>query len=104
MKDILTKRNVKRLLAVLAVAILAVVLTGCATTGANGQATPISHTSGNWWDRWIVYYMSAFILWLAKFMGNSYGWAIIVFTRLVRVLLGPFYAISIWRNTNSASL
>ena len=104
MKDILTKRNVKRLLAVLAVAILAVVLTGCATTGANGQATPISHTSGNWWDRWIVYYMSAFILWLAKLMGNSYGWAIIVFTVIVRVILVPLNAISIRSTTKMQSI
>ena len=65
LKDILTKRNVKRLLAVLAVITLAVVLTGCVSQGANGQVAPVSHTSGNWWDRWIVYYMSAFILWLA---------------------------------------
>ena len=104
MKDILTKRNVKRLLAVLAVAILAVVLTGCATTGANGQATPISHTSGNWWDRWIVYYMSAFILGLAKLMGNSYGWAIIVFTVIVRVILVPLNAISIRSTTKMQSI
>ena len=104
MKDILTKRNVKRLLAVLAVITLAVVLTGCAAQGANGQVAPISHTSGNWWDRWIVYYMSAFILWLAKLMGNSYGWAIIVFTIIVRVILLPLNAISIRSTTKMQSI
>ncbi len=99
MKDILTKRNVKRLLAVLALITLAVVLTGCATQGANGHVAPVSHNSGNWWDRYIVYYMSAFILWLAKLMGNSYGWAIIVFTIIIRVILLPLNAISIRSTT-----
>jgi YidC/Oxa1 family membrane protein insertase len=99
LKDILTKRNVKRLLAVLALITLAVVLTGCATQGANGHVAPVSHNSGNWWDRCIVYYMSAFILWLAKLMGNSYGWAIIVFTIIIRVILLPLNAISIRSTT-----
>lgn len=104
LKDILNKRNVKRLLAVLAVITLAVVLTGCVSQGANGQVAPVSHTSGNWWDRWIVYYMSAFILWLAKLMGNSYGWAIIVFTVIVRVILLPLNAISIRSTTKMQSI
>ena len=46
-KDILTKRNVKRLLAVLAVITIAVVLAGCTPADAGHQA-PISHTNGNW--------------------------------------------------------
>ncbi|EEJ71751.1 membrane protein insertase, YidC/Oxa1 family [Lactobacillus ultunensis DSM 16047] len=104
LKDILTKRNVKRLLVVLAVVTLAVVLTGCSTQGANGHVAPISHTSGNWWDRWIVYYMSAFILWLANLMNNSYGWAIIVFTIIVRVILLPLNAISIRSTTKMQSI
>lgn len=99
MKDILTKRNVKRLLAVLALITLAVVLTGCAAQSANGHVAQVLHNSGNWWDRWIVYYMSAFILWLAKLMGNSYGWAIIVFTIIIRVILLPLNAISIRSTT-----
>lgn len=94
MKDILTKRNVKRLLAALAVVSIAVILTGCSTTGSQ-QGAPISHTSGNWWDRWIVYYVSQFLLWLAKLLGNNYGWTIIVFTIIVRIILLPLNAISI---------
>ena len=93
-KDILTKKNVKRLLAVLAVASIAVILTGCTPTGSQ-QVAPISHTSGNWWDRWIVYYVSQFLLWLAKLLGNNYGWTIIVFTIIVRIILLPLNAISI---------
>ncbi|WEV39813.1 membrane protein insertase YidC [Lactobacillus sp. ESL0684] len=102
MKDILTKKNVKRLLAVLAVVAVAVVLTGCSNTAA--KPTPISHTSGNWWDRWVIYYMSSFLLWLAKIMGNSYGWAIIVFTVIVRLLLYPLSAMSIKSTTKMQSV
>ncbi|MDF7639923.1 membrane protein insertase YidC [Lactobacillus sp. ESL0791] len=102
MKSILTKRNIKRLVAVLAVALLAVVLTGCAVN--TKQQPPISHASGNWWDRWILYYMSVFILWLAKLVGNSYGWAIIVFTILVRLILYPLNAISIKSTTKMQTI
>lgn len=97
MKDILTKKNVKRLLAVLAVVSIAVVLTGCSTT--NIHQAPISHTSGNWWDRWIIYYVSAFLLWLAKILGNNYGLTIIVFTVIIRVILLPLNALSIRSTT-----
>lgn len=97
MKDILNKKNVKRLLVLLAVVGVAVVITGCASS--NAKPAPISHTSGSWWNRWVIYYMSTFLLWLAKMMGNSYGWAIIVFTVIVRVLVYPLSAIQIKSTT-----
>lgn len=100
--DILTKRNGKRLLAILAVLALFVVLTGCAR--APQHYTPISHTSGNFWDRWIVYYMSQFLLWLAKIMGNNYGLSIIVFTVLVRIILFPLNAMSIHSTAKMQSI
>lgn len=96
MKKLLTKRNVKRLLLVLAALAVAFLVVGCApTTGANGKVNPISHTSGSWWDRWVVFYISQFLLWMAKQLGNSYGWTIILFTILVRVIVLPLSAISI---------
>lgn len=101
MRDILTKKNVKRLLVLLAVVAVAVVITGCATTK---QPAPVSHTSGNWWDRWVIYYMSTFLLWLAKLMNNNYGWAIIVFTILVRIILYPLSAIQIKSTTKMQSI
>ncbi len=104
MKDILTKKNVKRLLAVLAIISIAVVLAGCAQQPNSQQMAPISHTSGNWWDRWVVYYMSQFLLWLARLMHNSYGWAIIVFTIIVRIILFPLNAISIRSTTKMQSI
>ncbi len=97
MKDILTKKNVKRILALLALVAVAVVVTGCATS--TGKPAPVSHTSGNWWNRWVIYYMSTFLLWLAKLMNNSYGWAIIVFTIIVRLIVYPLSAIQIKSTT-----
>ncbi|RMC52797.1 membrane protein insertase YidC [Lactobacillus sp. ESL0261] len=96
MKDILTKKNVRRLLVLLTVVALAVVLTGCASTGT---LKPVSHTSGSWWDRWVIYYMSTFLLWLSKLIGNNYGWAIIIFTIIVRLILYPLSAIQIKSTT-----
>lgn len=90
MNRILTKKWVKRLGALFMVAGLAFVLTGCMT--GTGQ---VSHTSGNWWERYVVYYVSQFLLWLSRLMNNNYGMTIIVFTIIVRVILLPLNAISI---------
>lgn len=95
MKDILSKKSTKRLLAALAlVTVFALVLSGCATQTTQ-KPTPISHNSSNWWDAWIVYYLSQFVLWIAKVCGGSYGWAIIIFTVIIRVILLPLNAVQI---------
>ena len=95
MKDILSKKSTKRLLAALAlVTVFALVLSGCATQTTQ-KPTPISHNSSNWWDAWVVYYLSQFVLWIAKVCGGSYGWAIIIFTVIIRVILLPVNAVQI---------
>lgn len=95
MKDILSKKSTKRLLAVLAlVTVFALVLSGCATQTTQ-KPTQISHNSSNWWDAWVVYYLSQFVLWIAKVCGGSYGWAIIIFTVIIRVILLPLNAVQI---------
>lgn len=95
MKDILSKKSTKRLLAALAlVTVFALVLSGCATQTTQ-KPTPISHNSSNWWDAWVVYYLSQFVLWIAKVCGGSYGWAIIIFTVIIRVILLPLNAVQI---------
>jgi YidC/Oxa1 family membrane protein insertase len=94
-KDILSKKSTKRLLAALAlVTVFALVLSGCATQTTQ-KPTPISHNSSNWWDAWVVYYLSQFVLWIAKVCGGSYGWAIIIFTVIIRVILLPLNAVQI---------
>lgn len=95
MKDILSKKSTKRLLAALAlVTVFALILSGCATQTTQ-KPTPISHNSSNWWDAWVVYYLSQFVLWIAKACGGSYGWAIIIFTVIIRVILLPLNAVQI---------
>lgn len=95
MKDILSKKSTKRFLAALAlVTVFALVLSGCATQTTQ-KPTPISHNSSNWWDAWVVYYLSQFVLWIAKVCGGSYGWAIIIFTVIIRVILLPLNAVQI---------
>lgn len=95
MKDILSKKSTKRLLVALAlVTVFALVLSGCATQTTQ-KPTPISHNSSNWWDAWVVYYLSQFVLWIAKVCGGSYGWAIIIFTVIIRVILLPLNAVQI---------
>ena len=95
MKDILSKKSTKRLLAALAlVTVFALFLSGCATQ-TTPTPTPISHNSSNWWDAWVVYYLSQFVLWIAKVFGGSYGWAIIIFTVIIRVILLPLNAVQI---------
>ena len=94
MRNHLSKKNWKLILLGLGMLTLALVVTGCASTNGSSVA-PISHTSGNWWDRYIVYYISQFILWIASLVHDSYGWAIIIFTIIVRIILLPLNAISI---------
>ena len=74
--------------------VFALVLSGCATQTTQ-KPTPISHNSSNWWDAWVVYYLSQFVLWIAKVCGGSYGWAIIIFTVIIRVILLPLNAVQI---------
>lgn len=95
MKDILNKKNVKRLLGLLAlVMVVGLVLTGCSSQTTT-KAAPISHSSSNWWDAWVLYYLSKFVLWIAKVCGGSYGWAIVIFTVIIRVILLPLNAFQI---------
>ncbi|MBD5429483.1 membrane protein insertase YidC [Lactobacillus sp.] len=95
MKDFLTKKNFKRIIMVLGMVALAFVVTGCTSVATGGHVAPISHTSGSWWDRYVLYYLSEFILWIASLVHNSYGWAIIIFTIIIRVILLPLNAIQI---------
>lgn len=39
--------------------------------------------------------MSSFLLWIANLVNNSYGWAIVIFTIIVRIVLLPLNAMSI---------
>lgn len=78
------KRQVKRIALFAGLALLMVVLSGC--TNLN---TPINANSTGIWDHYIVYNFSRFVLWIAKLFNNSYGWAIVIFTLIIRIILLP---------------
>ena len=61
-----------------------VVLSGC--TNLN---EPITKNSSGFWNHYVLYQCSRFILWLASLVKNSYGWAIVLFTIIVRIILLP---------------
>jgi YidC/Oxa1 family membrane protein insertase len=96
---LLTSKKVKRLIAALAIVAVAVVMAGCSIS-----STPVSHTSGNWWERYVVYYVSRFLLWIGSLLHNDYGWTIIVFTILVRIILLPLNVISTKSMTKTQQL
>ncbi|MGR3742518.1 YidC/Oxa1 family membrane protein insertase [Companilactobacillus sp. DQM5] len=66
--------------------VFVVVLSGCS---ANYYNTPITSHSSGFWDHYVIYSFSRFILWLASLVHNSYGWAIIIFTIIIRIILLP---------------
>lgn len=76
------KKNKKTLL-MLALVFFVIFLSACGRTDAIGPE------SEGIWDRYIVYNLSQFILWLSEFLGGSYGLAIIVFTALGQIVLLP---------------
>lgn len=65
---------------------LVLVLTGCS---ANYYNTPITSDSTGFWNHYVIWNFSRFILWLASLVNNSYGWAIILFTIIIRIVLFP---------------
>lgn len=64
---------------------LCLILTGC------GQG-PINNNSTGIWDHLIVLNFSRALIMLSKLLGNNYGWGIIVFTIIIRLILMPFTA------------
>lgn len=75
-------KHLKRNLALLSVVALSFILTACSTA-------PITSHSTGFWDGVIVYNFSKFIIYLSKICGNNFGWGIIVFTVLIRIIILP---------------
>lgn len=50
---------------------------------------PITSESTGLWDRYIIYNLSQFIIWLSNLMGGSYALGIILFTIIIRIILIP---------------
>ncbi|APX71576.1 membrane protein insertase YidC [Companilactobacillus allii] len=80
----MNKKSLKKYLGVALLLSVVLVLAGCSNLNE-----PITSQSTGFWDHYILYSFSRFILWLASLVGNSYGWAIVLFTIVIRVILLP---------------
>lgn len=80
----MNKKSLKKYIGVALLLSVVLVLAGCSNLNE-----PITSNSTGFWDHYVIYSFSRFILWLASLVNNSYGWAIIIFTILVRVILLP---------------
>ncbi|MDT2768416.1 MULTISPECIES: membrane protein insertase YidC [Globicatella] len=78
------KKNYKKWLQIILLLSIVLVLTACGNVNE-----PISAESTNLWDRYIIYNLSQFIIWLSNLFGGSYALGIIIFTILIRALLIP---------------
>lgn len=74
----------KPVLASLAALSLILVLTGCSS-----QTAPITEHSTGFWDRYIIWNFVRAIEGLSSFLGHNYGWGIVVFTVIVRIIILP---------------
>ncbi|MBM7095366.1 MULTISPECIES: YidC family membrane integrase SpoIIIJ [Alteribacter] len=63
---------------------LMVIMTGCFNINE-----PINSTNGGIWDSYFVYPLSWLMITIAEALGNSYGFAIIIVTILLRILILP---------------
>lgn len=75
---------------VLALLGIVIFLTAC---GSSNE--PISADSTGIWDRYIIYNLSQFILWLSDLFGGNYAIGIILFTVIIRIILIPLFRMQI---------
>ena len=78
----MNSKNRKRLLLVASLFLFMLIAAGCSTA-------PVSSASTGFWDHYIIYNFSRFLLWLADIFGGSYGWAIVAFTIIIRLIILP---------------
>ncbi|AXX65332.1 MAG: membrane protein insertase YidC [Lactobacillus sp.] len=80
----MSKKKKRLLLLVSMLFLVVLVVSGCSNINE-----PITKSSPGFWNHYVLYQFSRFILWLASLVGNSYGWAIVIFTVVVRIILLP---------------
>lgn len=78
----------KRLILTLAIVSLVVLLTACGQE-ARQNLEPIGPNSEGFWEGFILYNFSRFIIWVSELFGGNYGIGIIVITILSRILILP---------------
>ena len=77
-------KKLKRSLVLLSsLVLMVVVLSGCTPT------TKVDASSTGFWDHYIVWNFIRAIQGLSHIFGNSYGWGIVIFTIIVRIIILP---------------
>ncbi|WP_077215229.1 YidC family membrane integrase SpoIIIJ [Bacillus dakarensis] len=74
----------KRIFLVTGLIMLTVLLTGCMEYNQ-----PITPESKGFWNEYIVYPLSQFIVWVAEFAGGSFGLSIVIVTIIIRLVILP---------------
>lgn len=84
----------KKALALFGALSLVLVLSACSTDPVNSQST-------GFWDHYIIWNFVRAIKVLSNLFGGSYGWGIIIFTIIVRIIILPlmFYQMKSSRKT-----
>lgn len=84
----------KKALALFGALSLVLVLSACSTDPVNSQST-------GFWDHYIIWNFVRAIKALSNLFGGSYGWGIIIFTIIVRIIILPlmFYQMKSSRKT-----
>lgn len=77
-------KNYKKWIQIFVVLSVVVILTACGNI-----KEPISAESTNLWDRYIIFNLSQFIIWLSNLFASNYAIGIILFTIIIRLLLIP---------------
>lgn len=84
----------KKALALLGALSLVLVLSACSNS-------PVTSSSTGFWDHYIIWNFVRAIKGLSNFFGGSFGWGIIIFTIIVRIIILPlmFYQMKSSRKT-----
>ncbi|MCW6653717.1 membrane protein insertase YidC [Aerococcaceae bacterium NML191292] len=75
-------KQTKKWLHLFGLAVVVLFLTACGTEAITSESTGL-------WDRYIIYNLSQFIIWLSNIFGGSYAIGIIIFTVLIRIITVP---------------
>ena len=74
----------KRIFLIIGLVLAIVFLAGCTQTNE-----PITNESVGFWNQYIVYPLSWFIVKVAEFAGGNFGLAIIIVTIIIRLIILP---------------
>ena len=81
--------NKKRGLTLASLGLIAAILSGCSSKEAMLSSKAPTHGIYGWINTYLGVPMQHLMEWLARHLGNNYGWAIIAIVVIVRIILLP---------------